>query len=133
MILIGTTCQSSRLTTLSLFFFKSHLEQRITHFCRLHFCKRVCKRETSEKRFPSIKISVMNILHAVSKQQEVSPKLKKLQASCREDGPPAVQLEKDELRKHLTPMQYCVTQEKGTERCRHVCFCDGGGGGGDDE
>ena len=64
----------------------------------------------------------MNILHAVSKQQEVSPKLKKLQASCKEDGPPAVQLEKDELRKQLSPMQYLVTQEKGTERCRPARF-----------
>lgn len=58
----------------------------------------------------------MNILHAVSKQQEVSPKLKKLEASCKEDGPPAVQLDKDELRKQLSPLQYRVTQEKGTER-----------------
>lgn len=64
----------------------------------------------------------MNILHAISKQQEVSPKLKKLQASCKEDGPPAVQLEKDELRKQLSPMEYCVTQEKGTERCRPARF-----------
>lgn len=57
----------------------------------------------------------MNILHAVSKQQEVSPKLKKLKASCKEDGEAAVQLEKDELKKRLTPLQYRVTQEKGTE------------------
>ncbi|KAK7090997.1 methionine-R-sulfoxide reductase B3, mitochondrial-like [Littorina saxatilis] len=57
----------------------------------------------------------MNILHAVSRQQEVSPKLKKLQASCREDGPTPIKLEKEELKKRLTPIQYRVTQEKGTE------------------
>ena len=57
----------------------------------------------------------MNILHAISKQQEVSPKLKKLQASCKEDGESMVQLEKEELKKRLSPMQYRVTQEKGTE------------------
>ncbi|KAK7485454.1 hypothetical protein BaRGS_00023264 [Batillaria attramentaria] len=57
----------------------------------------------------------MNILHAVSKQQEVSPKLKKLQASCGDDGKSPVQLEKEELKKRLSPMQYRVTQEKGTE------------------
>lgn len=58
----------------------------------------------------------MNILHTVTKQQEVPAKLKKLQGVCKSEGQCAVQLEKEELRKQLSPMQFRVTQEKGTER-----------------
>jgi hypothetical protein len=69
----------------------------------------------------------MNILNLVSKQQEVSPKLKKLQASCKEDGPATVKVEKEELKKKLSPIAFSVTQQKGTERLvwkgREISIC----------
>ncbi|BFZ00914.1 hypothetical protein BsWGS_03953 [Bradybaena similaris] len=79
----------------------------------------------------------MNILHYVTKKQEISPKLKKLKAICDAAGgePDAADgeekassaghescpcsgfvFEKDELEKRLTPAQFRVTQQLGTEK-----------------
>ncbi|XP_050406102.1 methionine-R-sulfoxide reductase B3, mitochondrial isoform X1 [Patella vulgata] len=60
-------------------------------------------------------LSCMNILHAVTAQQQVSPKIQKLKQSCK-DGKECPQVfDKDDLKKRLTPLQYRVTQERGTE------------------
>ncbi|XP_046552159.1 peptide methionine sulfoxide reductase MsrB-like [Haliotis rubra] len=58
----------------------------------------------------------MNILHAVTTKQEVSPKIRKLQASCADENSCQVALDKEELKDRLTPLEYHVTQERGTER-----------------
>ncbi|KAK3095061.1 hypothetical protein FSP39_009801 [Pinctada imbricata] len=59
----------------------------------------------------------MNILHAVTAgRKEASPKLKKLQNSCQEEGVCPVTIPKEDLKEKLTPLQYHVTQEQGTER-----------------
>ena len=79
----------------------------------------------------------MNILHLISKNQEVSTKLKKLQAACDDaySGPEQTNeageekgnegasssnslcpYDKEELKKRLNPTQFRVTQQKGTER-----------------
>lgn len=71
----------------------------------------------------------MNILHYVTKKQEVSPQLKKLKATCdteaekiNEDGKEAQAigmspgLDKDEIKQRLTPQEYRITQQRGTEK-----------------
>lgn len=76
----------------------------------------------------------MNILHYVTKQQEISPKLKKLKSLCdaesgvaetengekkSESGSSAGSgsiYAKEELEKRLSPAQYRVTQQLGTEK-----------------
>ncbi|KAL5004985.1 hypothetical protein ScPMuIL_018441 [Solemya velum] len=59
----------------------------------------------------------MNILHAVTNKRETSPAIKKLQASSCPDIPIyPVTPAKAELRKRLEPLQYHVTQDRGTER-----------------
>ncbi|GFR93316.1 peptide methionine sulfoxide reductase MsrB-like [Elysia marginata] len=81
----------------------------------------------------------MNILHYVTQKQEISPKLKKLKASCDAavaagskgqdgacssnsstksvTGAEALSVyDKDELQKRLSPVQYRVTQKLGTEK-----------------
>ncbi|RUS76939.1 hypothetical protein EGW08_015288 [Elysia chlorotica] len=72
----------------------------------------------------------MNILHYVTQKQEISPKLKKLKASCdaavaegaKDDeggggakSPPGL-YDKDELQKRLSPAQFRITQKLGTEK-----------------
>ncbi|XP_052104345.1 peptide methionine sulfoxide reductase MsrB-like isoform X1 [Mytilus californianus] len=58
----------------------------------------------------------MNILHLITAaKQEPSPVLQKLQESCKTSGTCEVHIPKEELKSRLTPMQYHVTQEKGTE------------------
>ncbi|XP_052285935.1 methionine-R-sulfoxide reductase B3, mitochondrial-like isoform X2 [Dreissena polymorpha] len=58
----------------------------------------------------------MNILHLISSKKEESPKIQKLKESCKDTATCPVSFPKDELRERLTPIQYKVTQEKGTER-----------------
>ncbi|ESO98962.1 hypothetical protein LOTGIDRAFT_158925 [Lottia gigantea] len=58
----------------------------------------------------------MNILHAVTAQQQISPKLQKLQQTCKDGKECRTVYSKEELKEKLTPLQYRVTQEKGTER-----------------
>ncbi|CAL1527873.1 unnamed protein product [Lymnaea stagnalis] len=76
----------------------------------------------------------MNILHYVTKQQEISPKLKKLKSLCDAESGEAESANgdqksengstagsgsvyaKEELEKRLSPAQYRVTQQLGTEK-----------------
>ncbi|GFO22858.1 peptide methionine sulfoxide reductase msrb-like [Plakobranchus ocellatus] len=76
----------------------------------------------------------MNILHYVTQKQEISPKLKKLKASCdaaavskdeaaggsspsKDQGATGLDLyDKEELQKRLSPAQFRVTQKLGTEK-----------------
>jgi hypothetical protein len=66
----------------------------------------------------------MNILRLVAeererkKHQSTSPEFRKLEeaASSKEKGVCPIRMEKEELRKSLTPVEYYVTQERGTER-----------------
>ena len=79
----------------------------------------------------------MNILHYVTQKQEISPKLKKLKATCdaaatsgskgeaaassggekRGSAAQALGLyDKEELQKRLSPAQFRVTQKLGTEK-----------------
>lgn len=58
----------------------------------------------------------MNILHLITAaKREPSPVLQKLQESCKTSGTCEVRIPKEELKSRLTPLQYHVTQEKGTE------------------
>ncbi|XP_046328570.1 peptide methionine sulfoxide reductase MsrB-like isoform X7 [Haliotis rufescens] len=88
-------------------------------FCQLTFLPQL------SKTLPSLRMLVygwvltfvcMNILHAVTTKQEVSPKIRKLQASCADENSCQVALAKEELKERLTPLEYHVTQERGTER-----------------
>ena len=63
-----------------------------------------------------LKDFIMNILHTVTNQQQVSSKLQNLQASCKEDNAQSNKLCRDELLKRLSPFQCSVVQEKATER-----------------
>lgn len=66
----------------------------------------------------------MNILRLVAeerekkKQQSLSPEFRKLEeaATSKDKGVCPIKFEKDHLRKSLTPVEYFVTQERGTER-----------------
>lgn len=66
----------------------------------------------------------MNLLHAITAKRETSPALKKLQASCEDatSGTCPVTYSKEELKEKLNPVQYHVTQEKGTERYVYLCL-----------
>ncbi|KAL4220121.1 Peptide methionine sulfoxide reductase B3 [Mactra antiquata] len=58
----------------------------------------------------------MNILHLISSKKEESPSIQKLKASCKDTATCPVSYPKEELKERLTPIQYKVTQESGTER-----------------
>ena len=58
----------------------------------------------------------MNILHIVKSKREPSPAVQKLKATCKETATCPVSYAEDELKDKLTPLQYRVTQERGTER-----------------
>ena len=60
----------------------------------------------------------MNLLHAITNKRETSPALQKLQSSCEDaaSGTCPVTYSKEELKEKLNPVQYHVTQEKGTEK-----------------
>lgn len=67
----------------------------------------------------------MNILRLVAEEREKkknpkppSPAFQKLEeaATSKDHGECPIKVPKDELKKKLTPVQYHVTQEKGTER-----------------
>ena len=65
----------------------------------------------------------MNILRLVVKEKEKklqppSPAYQKIEteATCKDKGVPPIAYNKDELKEKLTPIQYHVTQQKGTER-----------------
>ncbi|XP_076776462.1 methionine-R-sulfoxide reductase B3 [Arvicanthis niloticus] len=61
-------------------------------------------------------MSAFNLLHLVTKSQPVSPRACGLPSgSCRDKRNYKVVFTQQELRKRLTPLQYHVTQEKGTE------------------
>ncbi|XP_028614901.1 methionine-R-sulfoxide reductase B3 isoform X2 [Grammomys surdaster] len=61
-------------------------------------------------------MSAFNLLHLVTKSQPVSPRACGLPSgSCRDKKNCKVVFTQQELRKRLTPLQYHVTQEKGTE------------------
>jgi len=64
----------------------------------------------------------MNILRLVvadkdRKAKSPNPEFQKIEeaAACRDEGDHPVHYDKDELRKKLSPVEYFVTQEKGTE------------------
>lgn len=62
-------------------------------------------------------ISWMNILHAVtSAKRETAPQIRKLKSSCGGGSECPVSFPKAELKKRLTPIEYHVTQERGTEK-----------------
>jgi len=65
----------------------------------------------------------MNILRLVvadkeRKTRSPNPEFQKIEASAatKDKGDVPIQYDKDELRKKLSPVEYFVTQEKGTER-----------------
>jgi len=65
----------------------------------------------------------MNILRLVvadkeRKTRSPNPEFQKIEAvaACSDKGDVSIQYDKDELRKRLSPVEYFVTQEKGTER-----------------
>ena len=58
----------------------------------------------------------MNILHIVKSKREPSPAVQKLKATCKDTATCPVTYPEDELKEKLTPLQYRVTQERGTER-----------------
>ncbi|XP_043943998.1 methionine-R-sulfoxide reductase B3 [Protopterus annectens] len=61
-------------------------------------------------------MSAFNLLHLVTKSQPVAVQACGLPSgSCRKKKDYKVVFTKEELRVHLTPLQYHVTQEKGTE------------------
>ncbi|XP_031205718.1 methionine-R-sulfoxide reductase B3 isoform X1 [Mastomys coucha] len=61
-------------------------------------------------------MSAFNLLHLVTKSQPVAPRACGLPSgSCRDKKNCKVVFSQQELRKRLTPLQYHVTQEKGTE------------------
>ncbi|XP_032855817.1 methionine-R-sulfoxide reductase B3 isoform X2 [Tyto alba] len=62
-------------------------------------------------------MSAFNLLHLVTKSQPVALRACGLPSgSCRDKKDCKVVFSQEELRKRLTPLQYHVTQEKGTER-----------------
>lgn len=62
-------------------------------------------------------ISWMNILHAVtSAKRETAPQIRKLKSSCGGGSECPVSFPKAELKKRLNPIEYHVTQERGTEK-----------------
>ncbi|NXD20672.1 MSRB3 reductase, partial [Spelaeornis formosus] len=61
-------------------------------------------------------MSAFNLLHLVTKSQPVALRACGLPSgSCRDKKDCKVVFSQEELRKRLTPLQYHVTQEKGTE------------------
>jgi len=65
----------------------------------------------------------MNILRLVvadkeRKAKSLNPEFQKIEASaaCNDKRDLPIQYDKDELRKKLSPVEYFVTQAKGTER-----------------
>nr|XP_044612007.1 methionine-R-sulfoxide reductase B3 isoform X6 [Equus asinus] len=61
-------------------------------------------------------MSAFNLLHLVTKSQPVALRACGLPSgSCRDQKSCKVVFSQQELRKRLTPLQYHVTQEKGTE------------------
>jgi hypothetical protein len=67
-------------------------------------------------KIPLYLITWMNILHLVSSKKEESPSIQKLKATCKDTATCPVSFPKEDLQDRLTPIQYKVTQEKGTER-----------------
>ena len=66
---------------------------------------------------------LMNILRLVAaekekKKQSLSPEFRKLEeaAASKDHGQCPIRMEKEQLRKSLSPVEYFVTQERGTER-----------------
>jgi len=65
----------------------------------------------------------MNILRLVVADKEIkmrspNPEFQKIEAAaaCKDKGNAPLHYDKEELRKKLAPVEYFVTQEKGTER-----------------
>lgn len=58
----------------------------------------------------------MNILHLVKSKREPSPAVQKLKATCKDTATCPVTFPEDDLKDRLTPLQYRVTQNRGTER-----------------
>ena len=58
----------------------------------------------------------MNILHLVNSKREPSPAVQKLKATCKDTATCPVTFPEDDLKDRLTPLQYRVTQNRGTER-----------------
>ena len=58
----------------------------------------------------------MNILHLVKSKHEPSPAVQKLKSTCKDTATCPVTFPEDDLKDRLTPLQYRVTQNRGTER-----------------
>lgn len=70
----------------------------------------------------------MNILHYVTKKEQVSPQLKKLKATCDAEAEKTAPsggdeatgyspgLDKEEIKQRLTPAEFRITQHRGTEK-----------------
>jgi peptide-methionine (R)-S-oxide reductase len=63
----------------------------------------------------------MNVLRLIvadkeKKNRPPNPEYQKIEAACKQKVEYAVKFDKDELRKRLSPVEYLVTQERGTER-----------------
>ncbi|CAH1782181.1 unnamed protein product [Owenia fusiformis] len=62
-------------------------------------------------------MNLLRLVHPDGKKQKESETFKKLREECKEQtGKCEVKFSKEELKERLTPLQYRVTQEKGTER-----------------
>lgn len=74
-----------------------------------------------------IRSNAMNILRLVVSEKEkkdrpTNPEFQKLEeeASIKDKPQCPLTVDKEELRKKLSPVEYHVTQERGTERCEIV-------------
>ena len=74
-------------------------------------------------------ITLMNILRLVAAEKErksqPNPEFQKLEkeaaSNSKDKGQAPIRFEKEDLKERLTPEQYRVTQDRGTERSVFIC------------